>query len=172
MSASPTLAPIGSRTPASLRAVIWLWLGAWIGAMALFGWVARAAFRVVPDPSVAGHLIGTLLDPMLAAGAISGIGLSALAVRLQSGRVTIVLPLVLTTACLINQFGVSRAVAEIQLSDPGLSPELAARFSALHRLSVWLFVGTGLGTLVLGVAHALAQGREARAGSPTAISLS
>jgi hypothetical protein len=135
--------------------------------MTLFGMMARAAFRVVPDPAVAGHLVGTLLDPMLAAGAVSGIGLSALAFRLQSGRVTIVLPLVLATACLINQFGVSRAVAEIQLGDPGLSPELAARFSALHRLSVWLFVGTALGAVGLGVAHGLAQARVARGRAPT-----
>jgi hypothetical protein len=134
--------------------------------MAFFGLLARTAFRVVPEPAVAGHLVGALLDPMLTAGAVSGLGLCALALRLQSGRVTIVLPLVLATACLLNQFGVARAVAEIPLGEPGLSPELAARFSALHRLSVWLFVGTGLGAIALAVAHGLAQVRHARGESP------
>lgn len=150
-----------------LRSTLWLWLGAWIGAMALFSAATRVAFQVIPDPAVAGSLVGALLHPLLAIGAISGVVLSILAIRLGRGRVTIVLPLVLATACLINQFGVSRAVAEIPLTDPGLSPELAGRFAALHRLSVWLFVGTGAGAVVLAVAHALAEARMARGARPT-----
>lgn len=143
------------------RNVLWLWIGAWLGSMALFGSLTRVAFRVVPDPATAGELVGALLHPMLSVGAISGLGLSLLAASMQRGRVTIVLPLVLATASLINQFGVSPAVAEIQLTDPALVPELAARFSALHQLSVWLFVATGLGIVGLAVAHALAERRIA-----------
>jgi hypothetical protein len=149
-----------------LRSLLWLWLGAWIGAMALFGAVTRVAFRVIPDPAVAGSLVGSLLHPLLAIGALSGVVLSMLAIRLGRGRVTIVLPLVLATACLINQFGVSRAVAEIRLTDPGLSPELARRFAALHRLSVWLFVGTGAGAVVLAFTHALTETKRARGPDP------
>lgn len=160
------LVPAGPADRPSIRAVLWLWLGAWIGAMALFGALTRVAFRVVPDPAVAGLLVGALLHPLLAVGAISGVGLSILAIRLGHGRFTIVLPLVLATACLINQFGVSRAVAEIRLTDPGLSPELASRFAALHRLSVWLFVGTAAGAVVLGAAHAIAEARLARGSRP------
>ena len=154
------------RGPAWLRNVVWLWLGAWIGSMVLFGSLTRVAFRVVPDPATAGHLVRALLDPMLSFGAISGIGLSILAAVLRRGRVAIVLPLVLSTASLINQFGVSPAVAEIQLTDPSLAPELAARFAALHRLSVWLFVGTGMGSAVLAIAHGLAEARQSRAMRP------
>lgn len=150
----------------ALRPILWLWIGAWIGAMALFTAVTRTAFRVIPDPAVAGSLVGALLHPLLGIGALSGVGLSILAFRMRRGRVTIVLPLVLATACLLNQFGVSRAVAEIHLTDPGLSPELASRFAALHRLSVWLFTGTAAGAVVLAVFHAVAEMREARGRRP------
>jgi hypothetical protein len=151
------------------RNLLWLWLGAWIGATTLFGAVTRVVFRFVSDTTTAGHLVGALLDPMLTIGAISGVGLSLLAASLRRGRVTIVLPLVLSTASLINKFGVSPAVAEIHLADPALAPELAARFAALHRLSVWLFVGTGIGTVVLAVAHGLAEARQAREMGPVGI---
>lgn len=157
------------RSPVWLRNLLWLWLGAWVGSMALFGAMTRAAFRVVPDPANAGGLVRELLHPMLALSALSGIGLALIAVRLRSGRFTIGLPLVLATASLINQFGVSPAVAEIQLTDPNLVPELAARFAALHRLSVWLFVGTGIGVVVLAVAHALSEIRQARDLHPESI---
>jgi hypothetical protein len=158
--------PAGRVDRPALRSILWLWLGAWIGAMAFFGGLTQVAFRVIPDPAVAGSLVGALLGPLLAIGALSGVALSILAIGLGRGRVTIVLPLVLATACLINQFGVSRAVAEIRLSDPDLSPQLAGRFAALHRLSVWLFVGTAAGAVVLAAAHALAEAREARGARP------
>jgi hypothetical protein len=130
--------------------------------MAFFGALARNAFRVIPDPAVAGDLVGSILGPLLVIGAVSGLGLSALAIRLGRGRFTIVAPLVLSAACLLNQFGVSPAVAEIRLDDPALSPELAARFAALHKLSVWLFMGTAVGLVALVVAHALAEARGTR----------
>jgi len=160
--------PAARRSPVWLRNLLWLWLGAWIGAMALFGAMTRAAFRVVGDPATAGALVGELLHPMLALSAVSGVGLALIAARLQRGRFTIGLSLVLATASLINQFGVSPAVAEIQLTDPNLVPELAARFAALHRLSVWLFVGTGVGAAVLAFAHGLAEIRQARELRPEA----
>jgi hypothetical protein len=130
--------------------------------MVFFGALARVAFHVIPDSAVAGDLVASMLGPLLGIGAVSGLGLSALAIRLGRGRFTIVVPLVLTAACLLNQFGVSPAVAEIRLDDPGLSPELAARFAALHKLSVWLFVGTGIGLVALAVAHGLAEARGTR----------
>ena len=137
--------------------------------MALFGSLTRVTFRVVPDPETAGHLVRALLDPMLTISAISGLSLSMLAATMRRGRFTIALPLVLTAASLVNKFGVSPAVAEIHLTDPTLAPELAARFAALHRLSVWLFVGTGLGAVVLAVAHGLAEVRQARELRPARI---
>lgn len=159
--------PAGHSDRPVLRSILWIWLGAWIGAMALFVATATNAFRLIPDPAVAGSLVGALLGSLLTIGAVSGVGLSILAIRLGRGPVTIVLPLVLAAACLINQFGVTQAVAEIPLTDPGLSPEQARRFATLHRLSVWLFTGTGLGAVLLAAFHVVAETRETRGRRPT-----
>ena len=154
-----------------LRALLWLCLGIWLGAMGLFGAMTRAAFEVVPTPDVAGHLVSRLLGPLLTSGAILGAGIAVLGAALGRGWFAILVPLLLSMTCLINQFGVSRALAEIHLTDPGLAPGLAARFATLHRLSVVLFSGTGLGTLVLAVIHARIEAREARDISPGGIKL-
>ena len=152
-----------------LRALLWLCLGIWLGAMGLFGAMTRVAFEVVPTPDVAGHLVSRLLGPLLTSGAILGAGIAVLGAALGRGWFAILVPLLLSMTCLINQFGVSRALAEIHLTDPGLAPGLAARFATLHRLSVLLFNGTGLGTLVLAVIHARIEAREARDISPGGI---
>ncbi len=149
-----------------LRALLWLGLGAWLGAMGLFGAMTRVAFEVVPTPDVAGHLVSRLLGPVLLTGAVLGVALAALGAALGRGWLATVVPLLLSMTCLVNQFGVSRAVAEIQLSDPGLAPGLAARFATLHHLSVLLFTGTGLGALVLAAIHARIEAREARGIDP------
>lgn len=145
-----------------LRALLWLCLGIWLGAMGLFGAMTRVAFEVVPTPDVAGHLVSRLLAPVLATGAILGVGIAVLGAALGRGWLAIFFPLLLAMTCLINQFGVSRAVAEIHLTDPGLAPGLAARFATLHHLSISLFAGTGLGTLVLAAIHARIEAREAQ----------
>ena len=145
-----------------LRALLWLCLGIWLGAMGLFGAMTRVAFEVVPTPDVAGHLVSRLLGPLLTSGAILGAGIAVLGAALGRGWFAILVPLLLSMTCLINQFGVSRALAEIHLTDPGLAPGLAARFATLHRLSVLLFNGAGLGTLVLAVIHARIEAREVR----------
>ena len=152
-----------------LRALLWFSLGIWIGAMGLFGAMTRAAFDVVPAPEIAGHLVRRLLEPLLMTGAVLGVGLAALGAVLGRGRLSIVVPLLLSIACLVNQFGVSRAVAEIHLTDPGLAPGLAARFATLHQLSVWLFIGTGLGALVLAAIHLRIDVSEARRNGPSRI---
>jgi hypothetical protein len=152
-----------------LRALLWLSLGIWIGAMGLFGAMTRVAFEVVPTPEIAGHLVSRLLQPLLLAGAVLGAGLAVLGAVLGRGRLAIVFPLLLSIACLVNQFGVSRAVAEIHLADPGLAPGLAARFATLHQLSVWLFTGTGLGALVLAAIHARIDVSESQRNSPSRI---
>ena len=144
-----------------LRPLLWLWLGALIGALGLFGAVTRVAFEVVPEPAIAGHLVRRLLDPLLAIGAVSGVGLAALGAALMRGRLAIALPLLLSITCIVNQFGVSRAVAEIHLNDPGLAPGLAARFATLHQLSVRLFIATTLLALILAGIHAWIEAMRA-----------
>jgi hypothetical protein len=155
------LSPTSAARP-WLRALLWLALGGWIGAMGLFGAMTRVAFEVVPSPEIAGHLVGRLLEPLLMTGAVLGAGLAVVGAALGRGRLAIGIPLLLSIACLVNQFGVSRAVAEIHLTDPALAPGLAARFAALHQLSVWLFVGTILGALALASIHARIEVRESQ----------
>jgi hypothetical protein len=46
-----------------LRSALWLALGGWVGSWALFALViARLAFRVLPSPEVAGHLVAPVLN--------------------------------------------------------------------------------------------------------------
>ena len=149
-----------------LRALLWLWLGALIGALGLFGAVTRVAFEVVPEPAIAGHLVRRLLDPLLAISAVSGVGLAALGSTLGRGRLALIVPLLLSITCIVNQFGVSRAVAEIHLNDPDLAPGLAARFATLHQLSVRLFIATTLLALLLAGIHAHFEARGARSLDP------
>ena len=137
--------------------------------MGLFGAMTRVAFEVIPAPEIAGHLVSRLLEPLLAAGAVLGAGLAVLGAALGRGRLAIGVPLLLSISCLVNQFGVSRAVAEIHLADLGLAPGLAARFATLHQLSVWLFIGTGLGALVLAAIHARIEASELQGNRPNRI---
>lgn len=147
----------------ALRPLLWLLLGGWIGAMALFGLVlARVVFQVVPDPDVAGRLVGRVLGPLQLSGAAAGLALAALAAGLRRGRLAVVLPLVLAGICLFNHFGVTPRVAEFQVSDPGAAPGSALRFARLHELSVLLFGITASGALLLAGIHALAEARAGR----------
>ncbi len=149
-----------------LRALLWLWLGALIGAMGFFGALTRVVFEVVPEPEIAGHLVRRLLDPLLMAGTVSGVGFAALGAALGRGRLAIGAPLLISIPCIVNQFGVSRAVAEIHLNDPRLAPGMGERFATLHRLSVWLFLGALLVAIVVAGIHARLEAEAARGIGP------
>lgn len=139
----------------SLRILLWLLLGAWIGAMLLFGAVvARAVFVAIPDPAAAGVLIGRVLGPLQLAGIGVAVTLAALGGSLGRGRIAVAMPLLLAALCAINHFAVSPAVAAIDLTVPGLPADAGLRFARLHRLSVWLFAGTAIGALALVAVHA------------------
>jgi sirohydrochlorin ferrochelatase len=154
--------PLSAR--AVLRPVLWIALGAWLGAMLFFGAVvARATFEVIPSADLAGQLVGRVLAPLQLGGAAVGIALSALGGALGRGRVAVLLPLLLALVCLVNHFGVTPAVAEIRLgrlADAGADPGMAQRFARLHLLSVSLFMVTASGAVLLAVVHALAEARE------------
>ena len=62
-----------------LRSALWLCLGGWVGAYALFAFVvAPTAFRVLSTPGDAGQLVGPVLRALhlygLGAGAALGLG--------------------------------------------------------------------------------------------------
>lgn len=123
--------------------------------MLLFGAVvARAAFVAVPDPGIAADLIGRVLGPLQLSGIGLALALAALGGGLGRGRAAVVVPLVLGVLCAINHFGVSPAVAAIDLTDPTLADSAGGRFALLHRLSVWLFGATAVGALALAAVHA------------------
>ncbi len=150
-------------TPARIlaRILLWLLLGGWIGAMLLFGAVvARAAFIAIPDPGIAAHLIGRVLGPLQLSGIGIALVLSALGGFLGRGRSVVAVPLSLGVLCAINHFGVSPAVAAIDLADPALAATAGARFARLHQLSVWLFGATAVGALVLAALHGRRELRQ------------
>lgn len=143
-------------------------LGAWAGALLLFGGVlVRTVFVTVPQPEVAGELVGRILGPLQLAGAGAGVILATLGGALRRGALVVVLPLLLSGACLVNHYGVSPAVARIELADPAADPDAGVRFARLHRLSVVLFSTVAGGVLLLGVAHGLQELREGRREAPS-----
>jgi hypothetical protein len=162
------VSPAAPAARAWLHALLWLWLGAWLGAMGLFGSLTRVVFQVIPQPEAAGHLVARLLGPLLAFGAVSGLGLALLAIALGRGSGAVLLPILLAAVCLVNEFGVARAVEAVRLGEPGLAPGQALRFVWLHRLSVVLFLVTAAGAVVLALVHARADARESRPGASTA----
>lgn len=152
-----------------MRSLLWLWLGVLIGTLGFFGALSRVVFEVVPQPEIAGLLVRRTLGPTLAIGAVSGVALAGLGAALRRGRLVVALPLLISIACIVNQFGVSRAVAEIELNDPALAPGLAARFGTLHQLSVWLFVAAAAIAVALAGVHAWIEARGARGIGPNAL---
>lgn len=151
-----------------MRSLLWLWLGVLIGTMGFFGALTRVVFEVVPQPEIAGLLVRRTLGPTLAIGSVSGLALAALGAALRRGWVVVALPLVISIACIVNQFGVSRAVAEIQLNDPALAPGMAARFGMLHQLSVWLFMTAAAIAVLMAAIHLWIETGRARGIAPSA----
>lgn len=142
---------------ATLRGLMWVCLGGWIGAWAFFAFaVAPTAFRVLPSSELAGSLVGPLLKVLHLSGAGVGIALAGLAAALHRPRLLVVLPLALSAVCLVSHFGVSAAIAQVRPEDfgPGTAPDAAARFAQLHRISVLLYGTVGLGALLLAALHA------------------
>lgn len=115
--------------------------------------VARSAFAAIPDSAMAAGLIGRVLGPLQLTGIAVALVLSALGGVLGRGRAAVVLPLLLGGLCAINHFGVSPAVAAIDLADPALAATAGVRFARLHQLSVWLFGATAIGALILAGVH-------------------
>ena len=148
---------------AALRSALWLTLGGWIGSWAFFALViARLAFRVLPSPEVAGHLVRPVLNTLHWYGAGAGIALAVLAAAMRRGRLLVALPLVLTLACLATQLGVTPRMEAIHdlAFGPGGNVEAAAEYRRLHGVSMAIFTAVLLGAIGLVPLHARRDGAE------------
>lgn len=164
MSAAPS-SETSRVVDASLRAVLWLLLGTWVGSWLLFGAViAPTAFRLLPSET-AGIIVGPTLTVLHLYGGVAGFALAALARALGRGGWTVALPLLLGAICLASHFGISLPIAEIRDNVFGSegSISVTARFGRLHALSMSLFVGVGIGTLILLGLHAYADSKGSEA---------
>ena len=146
-----------------LRSALWLTLGGWIGSWAFFALViARLAFRVLPSPEVAGHLVRPVLDVLHWYGVGAGLALAALAAVLGRGRLLVGLPLFLAVASLATQLGVTPRLEAIRnlAFGPGGNPEAAAEYGRLHGISMAIFTSVLLGAIALVPLHARRDGPE------------
>jgi len=150
---------------AALRTCLWLLLGGWFGSYLLLGAViAPTAFAVLPSTELAGKLMGSVLTKLHMYGAFAGIALAFVSKSLGRGRLLVATPLALGALCLYSHFGVSAPLAEIRdLSfGPDATAEVAARFGALHRLSLIIFISVGIAVTALIGLHARADSRTLR----------
>ncbi len=149
----------------ALRTCLWLLLGGWFGSFLLFGAVITpTAFAVLPSSELAGNLIGPVLTKLHLYGALAGIALTLVSKSIGRGPLLVAAPIALSALCLYSHFGVSAQLAEIRdLSfGPDGSAEIAARFAALHRISLAIFVGVGISVTALIGFHARADSRIPR----------
>ena len=144
----------------SFRFFLWLLLGGWIGSWAGFALlVAPTAFRVLPTTELAGQVVGPVVSALHEYGVAAGLLLALLARFLGRGVLLVVLPLAAAAACAYSELVITPQIAAIRplVFGPEGSPELAARFGHLHRVSVGIFLTVGLSTLVLLAAHVRAD---------------
>jgi hypothetical protein len=143
-----------------LRALSWLLLGGWLGAWVLFAFVvAPTAFRVLPSTRIAGQLIAPVLGSLHLYGAGAGVALAALAWGLTRRGWCLWLPLAMSALCAVSHFGVTAQIEAIRplAFGPAGSPELAARFQLLHRISMGIYTVVGLAGFLLVALHARAD---------------
>lgn len=143
-----------------LRGTSWLLLGGWVGAWMLFAFVvAPTAFRVLPSTRMAGQLVGPVLGALHLYGAVAGVVLALAAWGLTRTGPCLWLPLAMSALCLASHFGVTAQIEAIRplTFGPEGSPEMAARFQLLHRLSMGIYTAVGLSGLLLVALHARAD---------------
>ncbi len=142
-----------------LRSLLWLLLGGWIGSWACFALLAApTAFRVLPSTELAGRFVGPVVSALHVYGAAAGVLLALLAWRLGRGGLAL-LSLAAAALCAYSELRITSQLAAIRplVFGPDGSPELAARYQYLHRVSVLNFFLVGLSTLALLVAHVRAD---------------
>jgi Domain of unknown function (DUF4149) len=147
---------VRARGAVVLHTALWLALGGWVGSWGLFALViARLAFRVLPSPEIAGHLVAPLLNVLHWYGAVAGLFLAVLGIALQRGRALVALPLALAAACLVTQLGVTPRLEALHdlAFGPGGNLEAASTYRPLHGLSMAIFTGVLVGAIAMVVLH-------------------
>jgi len=151
----------------ALQAASWTLLAGWFGSFSLFALViAPTAFQVLPSQAAAGDLVAPILAALHKYGIVAGVALAALGASLRRGWLAIALPLALASACAISEYGVTRAIQEVEphAFGAGYEAEAAARFSRLHEISMALFAGVQFGTLGLIFLHSRPSGSNGATG--------
>jgi hypothetical protein len=149
----------------ALRTCLWLLLGGWFGSYLLFGAViAPTAFAVLPSTQLAGDLVGPVLMKLNLYGVFAGIALAFVSKALGRGSLLVAVPIALSALCLYSHFGVSVELAEIRSDSfgPDATAEIVARFGALHRISLAVFIGVGIAVTALIGFHARDDSRTLR----------
>jgi hypothetical protein len=136
-------------------AVGWI-AGGWFGATLLFAFVvAPTAFGVLSGAGTANAMVGPVLRQLHLFGIGAGIVLALLGLALGRAWPLIVGPIVLAAACVFSEFWITAQIAQVlpHHLGPDSSPDMAERFAFLHRLSMVIFGGVGLGAAATFAAH-------------------
>ncbi|MEE9229994.1 MAG: DUF4149 domain-containing protein [Acidobacteriota bacterium] len=145
-------------------------IGAWIGAMLLFGAVvAPVAFKVLPNRELAGAVVSRVLQRLTVAGLVvaAAAGIFALVQGLYgsgSGAwITRVAVAVLALSLLLGSIWVSARMEGLRAEMGGIEQvedthPLRLEFKRFHRLSVRLYMGTLLLALTLFILETRARG--------------
>lgn len=148
-----------------LRTTLWISLGAWVGSWGFFAFVvSRVVFRVLPG-NVAGDLASTLLTDLHLGGAAAALVAAGSAAALGRRGVFVALPVGLALISMMSEIWLSPEIAAVRPSAIGAAGTAltAARFSHLHRLSLGLFLGVHLASIVLIALHARLDAIQSRA---------
>lgn len=152
-----------------LKFLFLLSLGAWIGAIILFTFVAPTAFAVAPSRQIAGDIVGRCLTALHWLGIVCGVIFSGTSITYSSltlGRseafaprhLAVYLMLVLTV---VSQFGVTPRMHQLRsdMVEIDRIPQDDPRRVQFNQLHVW---STGLegGVLLLGFAALLLTARR------------
>jgi len=146
----------------TLRSLLWLTLGGWIGASSYFALVvALEAFRVLPTSELAGEVVDAVYTPLQLFGVGAGIVLAGVATALRRSRWLRIHPLVLSSLCFISHFGITARLDELRDGAFGATPQAAAsaEFWRLHGASMGIHTVVLLGAVWLLVLHVRADVR-------------
>jgi hypothetical protein len=152
-----------------LKFLFLLSLGAWIGAIILFIFVAPTAFAVAPSRQIAGDIVGRCLTALHWLGIVCGVIFSAASITYSSltlGRseafaprhLAVYLMLVLTV---VSQFGVTPRMHQLRsdMVEIDRIPQDDPRRVQFNQLHVWS-TGVEGGVLLLGLAALLLTARR------------